>query len=327
MKEAMQKLVDKDYEGFVNSFPQDRLARVEVAKILAEIYASINSKPPYKPGITPSSRNGGKMPVYEFHEFRNFDSFGLGFSYLPSILESVHGRRMTVNIGVTFVVGEDDSGVWIEVLNDVYADADMIRRRLNAGAEFEGVIELGNDYRVQGDINLGMSDEGTLRSFFASRVFMPMKVGELFMREFPTQYDDRTRAFMNRYRFADERDGRKRNLEGARDDEVDIINEHIDAMMRLYGANNTWRMYTFENHSISLKNATVGAIDSMTGELNFAMPLAGGDIRIESPHHKTFEQNLAYGVYSISKSGGMRFDRIRDLLIPFSCPLYTKQWG
>lgn len=307
IRNTAKYLMEGKYKQFVEAFPQDRLARVSAAKIVADIFASVKRKYSYRPSIGGLSytkrRHTNVLRSYTVTEFAEFDVIQMEDTFRLGKIG--HSRVLSV------VLGEDDSGNWIEILNATALYEDVIRGRLGCGKTYSN--ELDNEkYRIQGDVNLTRLN---LINNVASVVNgIPTKLGEWFVRH-PKYFDDAENIIQSRSRdFV-------RVEESLVDELQEVFNESYSDYLKFTGANNTWREYDFQNHNILLYNATFPRINNEGGYM-FEVPNGGGKLKIKSPHHNTVEIELPTGMYILTKSGGMSVEGVRMFAKDYICPIY-----
>lgn len=305
MRNVTKYLMEGDYTKFVESFPQDRLARVEAAKIIVDIVASMKSEQRYIKGWH-SAESPRNPSIIETKSFKDYDIV-IVYDVQASEELMIHFTELTV------VLGEDDSGVWIEVLGRVLVKEDEINGMLGNSVKLKGAIR-NKRYRIQGDIIL--EKRKSMHSGFDNLSYFPTKLGEWLMKH-PPYYDD---AFRFMAEFLTDR----KPFEGKDEEEfAEIMQEVNDEFLGYTGANKTWREYDFQNHRILLYNATFMTIGNNAG--SFEVPSTGGKLKIMSEHHKTVEVNLPVGVYSVFKSGGLSIENLRRSCEIFSCPIYNSK--
>lgn len=313
MREVTKYLKEGKYKKFVEKFPQDRLARVTAAKYVADICASINRKRPYV-----SSSNRALAETSTFHKIavKSFNEFDT-----VTIVDRGNYKYGIFRTELTVMLGEDDSGAWIEVISDILDNKEDVCREIQCGVTYKGKLKLGKT-RIQGDINL----EYMLQSRIVTLIIedLPVKLGDWFMKH-PQYYVNMNRIMVD-YAYSPEE--RPNGIESKDYKEfAQVMEESIDDYYEFVGANKTWRTYDFQNHSIMLYNATFATDKGDDDRYMFDVPSSGGKIKVLSPHHEPVEINLLGGAYTLSKSGGMSLNELHGFTQIYACPIYHSNKG
>ena len=309
MREVTKYLKEGEYKKFVEKFPQDRIARVTAAKYIADICASINRKRPY----VSSLKHKTLVKTSTFHKIavKSFNEFDI-----VTIEDNFNDYYKYYNTELTVVLGEDDSGAWIEVIADLLDNKADVFLALDCGETYKGKLKLGKT-RIQGDINL----EYMLQSRIVTLIIedLPVKLGDWFMKH-PQYYVNVNRILVD-YAWSPEK--RPEGIESKDYKEfVQAMEESRDDYYEFVGANKTWRTYDFQNHSIMLYNATFATDKEDDDNYIFDVPSSGGKIKVLSPHHEPVEINLLGGEYILSKSGGISLNELHGFTQIYTCPIY-----
>ncbi|MEM0143173.1 MAG: hypothetical protein QXL94_04380 [Candidatus Parvarchaeum sp.] len=279
--EVLQK---GEYDKFISMFPQDREARIKVVKMVAHVLSTLDS---LKSVVVTKDfyRKENYLNSSEFYEV-----LALKFSFL----------KIGYNKEMIIIMGEDDSGAWIEILNRGASrqrfDFLEIKELLHAGDYLEGdVIEKKGFYRVQGDVNIGylpFDVDGTNNEMLEILKLMPdtLNLDKGYRKEATSDTVWRANLIANIKKFADF---------------VDKVNEDMTI--------------TFENHVFKL-NGTSYPITSFYERMNsllFIVGSQGAEITISSEHHNKRALQLFEGLYYIAKSGGATLEDIESSLSNF----------
>ncbi len=316
MMDVVKYLLEDKYDEFLAEFPQDRENRLKIAKLLVKLkmYAD------------------GKAHKAKFRE--HTISIRVKFKYVR-----YGGYDTLVLIGRTrgeyyyyadalVIFGEDDSGVWVEILDialtlssddsferiepdkseiDVDAKRLVIRRSLHAGEEFGGrELPLDNVkvdseempmYRVQGDVNITVHPLSTIYgSTFGQSFLYGGGLCDYTLARYHLDFarEDILAVVVD---YGDKRDMVKYNFINQ---VLRNLYSELPMIRYLYKPMN---VFDFDNHKITIYNAY--CVES-GGELEIKTSVDDDSfIIIESPHHKTVQINLKFGFYTLSKSGGL----------------------
>jgi hypothetical protein len=333
LEELIKLYEEKQYSKMIKLFPQDRAERLEVIGILVE-------------ALKFKRKFIGKWRIENTSSFKSgvikrknkIEYFVIGASITYSYYNKYDFRKSnTENRYGTFVIGEDDSGLWVEVLGfvseSVDYEADEVLSMLNAEQKFSGkfpMLEGGwvTAKRMQGDINLVgqdlanyLSDEffhyitgnsnidfleyGFL-NFIDIVIYFETALG-MVVYDKPSfeEFKKFNRIKSNKLFGIDEA-----KLKPLYEELIRLSYEVLNRAKYLFKPCNN-AVINFQNHKITLHNTSVPftVIDQLN---NAFIVFDEAEVVIESPHHKTVKVDLSSGVYSFRKSGGMAIEAIRS---------------
>jgi hypothetical protein len=345
LEELKTALENREYEKVISMFPQDRRPRLVTISVMTALLRIEKERVKFNKNCNWAA--GGKIAstIYQLiGEPPEYLMVRISAKILVPNAD-IRYRRYAFAFDFAFIIGEDDSGFWVEVLDRFpfdYGDLTVgeIRRRLSCGKELSTITEwrLGNGelYRVQGDVNVSYRvfglDNGVVHNIIdlavttvvpeISKYFESVRNLISSFYEFLSSFSQEKISSNNLGDFIAEA---KKTEEGEQlENLAEVIQEKlIEAYNRIeefYVKNLVVPEYEldFENHKIQLKEATVPVSVGWNSGMNVFLVFGEAEMTVKSPHHKEVTTFLSRGIYTLAKSGGLGMRDIEQLMLSFA---------
>ena len=313
MLDVVKYFMNNEFDKFLAEFPQDREKRMRAAEALIKLKIFVNKKERI------IKQNG--FDFYTYNKVKYIDCEGYDVVIIKT---EVMLHSITLLLAI---FGKDDSGVWVEVVDlatslhsveflnvinyDDYENSeksvrkkDVILNILNAGEDFSGrEIPVNNDawvdftYRVQGDVNITTHPVSLLYETIFGREFLYNLGG---LNEYLLRKCNLDITITDIFNIVEQNS--KKDIKTYTIVQNELKNLYSDWVANRY-LYKPMNMFNFENHKITIFNAH--CIDTRNRLIIKTSADDDSFIIIESPHHKTVQLNLKFGLYALTKSGGM----------------------
>ncbi len=293
MLDVVKYYMNDEFDKFLAEFPQDRKNRIDVAKFLIDLKEFAQGKN----GVKTMNAHSWNSSICSL-EFSCGDVGEYSVLYIHYEIAGSTYRPYTM----IFVFGEDDSGVWVEVINmnervDI-VDEKVILSELETSKEIvpnnttlipeNSKRNIVRRYRLQGDINIIVDN---INGALFTVIDMDF-AHEVFMKKFPEEKVGLEALYSHKEMY-------------------DVFLDCYNRLLMDTGALKPVSVWNLDNHTITLYNAF-----GYRGRMNFVVLVSGdndGKLVIESPHHKTVTVNLSGGRYAIYRSGGMQLPELERI--------------